>query len=80
MTDNNVAIILRCRECNLPWAEIHNGCLIVESRHHAQKHTNVIPIQTLIDLSNKEHSQVHLVDMTLATQAIEAHKIQSSNL
>lgn len=47
------AIILRCSGCNLPWAKLHNGYLTIESRHHGQKHTNVITIDELVQLSTR---------------------------
>jgi len=69
-------IILRCSECNLPWAKLHNGYLIVESRHHGQKHTNIIAIDTLVMLSNRNRSQVFPNDRPMADQAIENYKRQ----
>jgi hypothetical protein len=40
-------VILRCAVCNLPWAKIRNGVLIVESRHHGAVHVNVIALEVL---------------------------------
>ena len=39
--------MLRCAICNLPWAKIRNGVLIVESRHHGAVHVNVIAVSEL---------------------------------
>jgi len=37
-------ITLRC-SCGTPWAKIINGCLVVESRHRGEKHTNVLALE-----------------------------------
>ena len=44
------AVVLRCSKhpCNLPWAKIVNGCLVVESKHHGERHTNQIALPDLI--------------------------------
>ena len=36
--------------CGLPWGKIENGCLIIESRHHGEKHTNHISLDMLYRL------------------------------
>lgn len=41
---------LPCSICRLPFARIENGVLIIESRHHGDKHTNVISLKTLLEL------------------------------
>lgn len=38
---------LKCAHCDLPWAHIQNGSLIVDSRHGGQLHTNAIALPTL---------------------------------
>jgi hypothetical protein len=43
-------IVLRCAVCNLPWAKIRNGVLIVESRHHGAIHVNVIAVDEVVRL------------------------------
>ena len=40
-------VVLRCGVCGLPWAKVQNGVLIVESHHHSDKHTNVMPLDEL---------------------------------
>jgi len=40
-------VVLYCTTCGLPWARIENGVLIVESRHHGERHVNVMPIMDL---------------------------------
>ena len=47
-------IILRCAICNLPWARIRNGVLIVESRHHGAVHMNVIAVSELEKVQRAE--------------------------
>jgi len=37
-------VVLRCGQCGLPWAKICNGVLVVESRHHGDRHVNVIAL------------------------------------
>lgn len=45
---SNEDVILRCAVCNLPWAKIRNGVLIVESRHHGAVHVNVIAVDEVV--------------------------------
>ncbi len=53
----------QCSCCKLPFARIQNGVLIIESRHHGEKHTNVISLADLIqliygvDASDKQNSR-----------------------
>lgn len=39
---------LRCRTCGIPFAALQNGAIVVESRHHGQRHTNTIAIVDLL--------------------------------
>ena len=41
-------VVLRCGQCGLPWAKISNGVLVVESRHHGDRHVNVIALEELL--------------------------------
>lgn len=50
-------IVLRCTVCGLPWARIENGVLIVESRHHGQRHVNVMSLRQLVELQEPESQQ-----------------------
>jgi hypothetical protein len=50
--------ILRCTVCGLPWARIENGVLIVESRHHGERHVNVIPVTVLQEEEPEEDQRV----------------------
>lgn len=47
-------IILRCDCCGLPYARIQQGALVVESRHHGDKHTNVVALEALLELCRRE--------------------------
>lgn len=38
---------LICTHCQLPFARIQNETLVIESRHHGEKHVNVIPLDML---------------------------------
>lgn len=40
--------LLRCAQCGLPIAEIQNGCLVILSRHHGERHVNAIPLAELV--------------------------------
>lgn len=43
-------VVLRCGQCGLPWAKISNGVLVVESRHHGDRHVNAIALPELTRL------------------------------
>jgi hypothetical protein len=43
-------VVLRCGQCGLPWAKLSNGVLVVESRHHGERHVNVIALETLFKM------------------------------
>lgn len=38
----------RCRVCGLPFARLQNGSLLVESKHHGEKHVNVVSVWDLV--------------------------------
>ncbi len=40
-------VTLRCKCCGLPFARIVNGALIIESRHHGEKHENSVSIEEI---------------------------------
>ena len=44
---------LRCsqEECSLPVAYLENGALIIESRHHGEKHETIFSIAALLALA-----------------------------
>jgi hypothetical protein len=41
-------VVLKCACCDLPFATIQRGVLMVNSRHHGDKHVNVVTLQDLI--------------------------------
>lgn len=41
---HTAAHALPCDKCRLPYARVQNGCLVIESRHHGEIHTNAIPL------------------------------------
>jgi hypothetical protein len=45
-----VDVVLRCGQCGLPWAKICNGVLVVESRHHGDRHVNAMALEALMRL------------------------------
>lgn len=46
-------IVLKCSCCDLPFATIQRGVLMVNSRHHGDKHVNVVTIRDLIEMLRK---------------------------
>ena len=40
--------VLKCHQCGLPWARLQGGSLVVESRHHGEKHVNAVAIADLV--------------------------------
>ena len=39
---------LRCAKCGLPYATMQNGAIVIESRHHGEKHINVVSVWELV--------------------------------
>lgn len=50
VTTTTECLVLRCKECGLPFAQIQGGALIIQSVHSGQKHVNVISIAELFKL------------------------------
>lgn len=50
-------LLLRCGQCGLPWAKVQNGVLVVESRHHGERHVNVIALAELFKLWREAQEQ-----------------------
>ena len=42
--------LLRCHICGLPWGRLQDGVLIIESRHHGEKHTNAVMVEKLLEV------------------------------
>jgi hypothetical protein len=64
---------LTCSSCRLPFARIHNGVLIIQSRHHGQPHVNVISLSDLVRLL--EASQVALSAVARASLDSDAQSV-----
>ena len=43
---------LRCPTCGVPYARLDGNVLVIESRHHGEKHVNVITVDKLLELVN----------------------------
>jgi len=41
---------VRCKDCQLPFARVLNGLLVIESRHGGMKHTNSIRLEDVVEL------------------------------
>lgn len=48
---------IRCDECNLPYARVQDGVLVIESRHYGVKHTNVIRLEDMIELLQERQKE-----------------------
>jgi hypothetical protein len=56
----NETVTLRCAACGLPWARLQNGVLMVQSKHHGEKHVNGIAVTRLVELCHEgaeDHEQ-----------------------
>lgn len=40
--------VFRCYKCDLPFARLQNGSIVIESRHHGEKHVNSISVWDLV--------------------------------
>lgn len=40
-----IKLSCQCGACNLPFAYVQNGALVVVSRHNGESHPNVLPIE-----------------------------------
>ena len=40
-----------CGCCELPFARLQNGVLVIQSNHHGEKHQNVIAVAELVRLA-----------------------------
>lgn len=49
---------LLCSTCRLPFAVVENGVLVIESRHHGEKHTNVLSLEAVYELVKASHYAV----------------------
>jgi hypothetical protein len=51
-------IVLKCACCDLPFATIQRGVLVILSRHHGDRHTNVISAAELLALLAPEPTPI----------------------
>lgn len=70
--------IFECSCCKLPFARIQNGVLIIESRHHGEKHTNVIALAELLRMISADEAQRQRNTQQLKTSA-ELSKLADLN-
>ena len=47
-------ILLNCPECGLPMAKLVGGALVIQSRHHGEKHTAIVAVSDLVRLAGME--------------------------
>jgi hypothetical protein len=47
-------VTLRRASCGLPFARLQNGVLVVQSKHHGQKHVNGVAVAELVKLCREE--------------------------
>jgi hypothetical protein len=57
MTDQAV---LKCSCCDLPFAVVQRGVLVIQSRHHGERHVNVLTLEELrrmLDAAIQTHNE-----------------------
>lgn len=47
-------VALPCCACSSPWGYVQGGALVVESRHHGERHRNVLTLERVRDLLEAE--------------------------
>lgn len=50
--------VFRCYKCDLPFARLQNGSIVIESRHHGEKHVNSISVWDLVLLVLKSVASI----------------------
>ena len=65
--------IFRCHKCNLPFARLQNGSIVIESRHHGEKHVNSISVWDLVLLVIKSVASIER-----STPGVRESRIQQS--
>ena len=56
--------VILCSCCNLPFAKLQFGRLVIHSRHHGDDHTNALEIQDLkhiLELISKDSAIMQVV-------------------
>jgi hypothetical protein len=54
--------LIRCDECGTVIAKVKNLCLIIDSKHHGEKHTSVLELSKLIRLATERDSETKETD------------------
>ena len=49
-------MILKCEECETPVAELRQGIVVIEVRHHGERHVTAISVWDLVLMVLKEMS------------------------
>jgi hypothetical protein len=68
-----------CSCCKLPFARIQNGALVIDSRHHGERHTNVIALAELVRLVPVAEMQRLLHNSVRDQSSAESSKSTDSN-
>lgn len=48
---------IKCGDCHQPYARVHDGVLVIESRHGGVKHTNSIRLEDVVQLLQERERQ-----------------------
>jgi hypothetical protein len=69
-----------CSCCRLPLARIQNGVLIIESRHHGERHTNVIALAELVQLISMGNGRRQYNSQQVESEATTARELPGIRL
>lgn len=50
--------VIKCGRCDLPVARVVGGTLVIECRHHGEKHVKVIEVGELVTIANKQVAEM----------------------
>lgn len=50
--------IIKCDKCDLPVARMVSGVLVVEARHHGEKHITFIEVGELVMIANRQRAEM----------------------
>lgn len=67
MANEPQTTVLRCATCNLPFARIQHGALVIQSRHHGEAHTNAISLAELKTLLEAEGLTIVPTDVSVSS-------------
>lgn len=45
---------VRCERCGQTILRLQDGCIIIQARHHGEKHVNVVSLRRLQELNEKQ--------------------------